>query len=128
MVTMDEVKAVNRRLEAAIASRDIDAVCALYAEDAVIQPPGAGPARGRAAIKEVWQGYFDMGLFQGSYESDSVLSGDDLGVEVGLGVIDLKGADGDTITARINYIVVHQRQADGSTQIVRDIWNDAPPA
>ena len=125
MTTLDEIKAVNRRLEAAVADQDVDAAGALYKEDAVIQPPGSDYVEGRDAIKAVWAQIFDAGLRAGRYETHSVL-GSDLVVEAGQGALEFKNPNGESTNYRINYVVVHERQADGSWQIVRDIWNEAP--
>jgi uncharacterized protein (TIGR02246 family) len=123
--TLPEIRALNRRMEAAVADTDVEAIGALYREDAIIQPPASDYVQGREAIKAVWARIFDAGLRGAVYETHSVL-GTDLVVETGQGSLDFKSPDGESPKYRINYIVVHERQPDGSWQIVRDIWNEAP--
>jgi uncharacterized protein (TIGR02246 family) len=51
----EAVQAVNAAWFKAYNARDVDAISALYADDAVVSAPGAPSARGAAAIKEAFR-------------------------------------------------------------------------
>src|SRR5688572_25930036 len=55
-VASDEaaIRAINRQMEQAVASRNADAISRLYATDAIFMVPNVPPARGQAAIRDVW--------------------------------------------------------------------------
>ena len=118
--TMDWGKAYN--------GGDAEAVAALYAEDALLMPPGHPGVKGRAAILEFFKGDIAASqeakvVFVLNPETDVGISGD-IGWETG------------TYAATIDGVVVEtgkfmsvNRKKDGKWRYVRDTWNsDAPPA
>ncbi len=111
------------------ANVDADAMANLYAEDAVLMPPGAPAVTGRPGIK----------TFLGEDAAKSKAAGISLkpGSITGLGVDGDTGwvsgaytvvdASGATIDSG-NYLSVHRR-AGGAWPYIRDTWNsDRPPA
>jgi uncharacterized protein (TIGR02246 family) len=109
-------------------SGDAKAVAALYAEDALLLPPGAPAASGRAAIlayftKDIAAAKAAGVVFNLKGKTDVGVSGD-MGWESG------------TYTATVNGEVVESgkflsvsRKKDGQWLYIRDTWNaDAPPA
>ena len=130
-VAADEaaIRAINPQWFKAYAAGDADAIAALYAEDAVLSPPGAPPARGRAAIREYLAG--DVAASKAAGASFNPGPSPEFGVSGDLGcewntfqVTDSSGATVDTG----KYVTVYGRK-EGKWAIVRDIWNsDAAPA
>lgn len=59
---MADVMEVWKRALEARKRRDIDAVVAGYAEDAVLEGPGGREIKGREAIRSYWQAQFDAGV------------------------------------------------------------------
>ncbi|MEO8192996.1 MAG: SgcJ/EcaC family oxidoreductase [Gemmatimonadales bacterium] len=122
------IRAINPAWFKAWNARDVDGVVALYADDAVVSAPGMPPARGTAAIRELFTkdvaGAAQAGVTQVSGTGDFVVSGD-LGSEWNtFTVSDKSGAKVDTG----KYVTVYARR-NGKWVIVRDIWNsDTPPA
>jgi steroid delta-isomerase-like uncharacterized protein len=58
-MTRQQIESIIARREKAVSQRDVDAMTALYAEDAVLESPTAGGAvHGRAAIGEVTRAWF----------------------------------------------------------------------
>lgn len=49
---IETIKGINPVWFKSYNSGDVNAIVALYAEDAVLNPPGAPPARGKSAIQE----------------------------------------------------------------------------
>src|SRR6266540_3412566 len=107
---------------------DAKAVAALYAEDALLLPPGAPAARGRAAILE----YFTRDIagaraagavFVVNPKTDVSVSGDQ-GWESGTYQVTVKGA----VVETGKFLSV-SRKKDGKWLYLRDTWNaDAPAA
>jgi ketosteroid isomerase-like protein len=108
---------------------NVDAIVPLYAEDAVVMPPGVPAMRGRAAIKE--------GL------AKDIAGAQGAGVAIVLGDGDSFGSSGNSAWHSGSYTVKNKagavvdsgnylevlRKAGGKWVIVRDIWNsDRPPA
>jgi uncharacterized protein (TIGR02246 family) len=116
----------------AVNGGDVDGVTALYAEDAVVNVPGAPPARGSAAIR----GVLAKDIENASKGGVKLVPGPnvEVGVSGDLGwiwntftVTDKAGA----IVDAGKYLTLAERRA-GTWQIIRDIWNSdnapAPPA
>ena len=104
------------------------AMVALYAEDAVVMPPGAPQARGHAAIKPLLQ--------------KEVAGAKASGVTFALGSENEVGVSGDLAWHSGTYLVKNKagatvdtgkyvetwRKAGGKWRIIRDIWNSDGPA
>jgi uncharacterized protein (TIGR02246 family) len=116
----------------AVNAGDVDGVTALYAEDAVVNVPGAPPARGSAAIR----GVLAKDIENASKGGVKLVPGPnvEVGVSGDLGwiwntftVTDKAGA----IVDAGKYLTLAERK-DGKWRIIRDIWNSdnspAPPA
>ncbi len=122
------VRAVNQSWFKAYNAGNAGAVAALYADDAVLCPPGAPAARGGAAIRaELVKEIADtaaggVSLKQGT-TIEIGISGDLAWESNSFTVVDKSGATVDTG----KYLTVYGRK-NGKWQIVRDIWNsDVPP-
>jgi len=108
---------------------DADAVANLYAEDAVLMPPGVPAVTGRAAIKEFIASdsaaVKAAGLAFKIAEPTGVGISGDLGWSSGSYAV--TAASGATVESG-KYLTVHRR-SDGKWKLIRDTWNsDAPPA
>jgi uncharacterized protein (TIGR02246 family) len=126
------LRAADSAWFAAVNRGDVDGVTALYAEDAVVSVPGAPPARGSAAVREV----LAKDIENASKGAVKLVPGTnvEVGVSGDLGwiwntftVTDKAGA---TVDAG-KYLTLAERR-DGKWRIIRDIWNSdnspAPPA
>jgi uncharacterized protein (TIGR02246 family) len=122
------IRAVDSTWFAGANAGNAGAVAALYADDAVLNAPGAPPARGSAAIREALTKDFantqggGFGLVRGPTA--------EVGVSGDLGWIwntfTVKDKSGATVDAG-KYVTVVARK-DGKWRIIRDIWNsDNPP-
>ncbi|HVM77765.1 MAG TPA: DUF4440 domain-containing protein [Stellaceae bacterium] len=126
----DKVRAAidtgNRTFLEAYAKGDAATVASVYATDAVVMPPGAPPAKGRAAIQKFWQGAMDSGVGNVSLHTVQVGSSGTLAYEQGEFALDVRGKDGKTKHVAGKYIVVWKRTPQGQWQLYRDIWNESP--
>jgi len=125
----DAVRAANAAWFKAFNARDVDAITALYADDAVVYAPGMPAARGAAAIKETLGK--DIGASTKAGLSNNIGTNEELGVSGDLAwesntftVTDTSGKAVD----KGKYVTVFERR-NGKWLIIRDIWNsDGPPA
>jgi len=105
-----------------------DAVAAQYLDDAVLMPPNAPAATGRAAIKEVMaresEGARAAGLtFKSTATTGVGISGDMAWMSGAYAVVDASGNSVDVG----KYLSVHKK-TNGAWLYVRDTWNsDNPP-
>lgn len=107
---------------------DAKAVAALYAEDALLLPPGASGVSGRAAIlqyftKDITDSKAAGAVFALDPKTDVGVSGN-MGWESGMYKVTVKGA----VVETGKFLSV-SRKKDGKWLYIRDTWNaDAPPA
>lgn len=107
---------------------DAKGVAALYAEDALLLPPGAPAARGRAAIlafftKDIADAKSGGVVMNLNPKTDVGVSGN-MGWESGTYTVTVKGA----VVESGKFLSV-SRKKDGKWLYIRDTWNaDAPPA
>src|SRR5512136_216092 len=110
------VDAGNARWLAGLAAKDAGAIAAVYAEDGILYPPGAGPVSGRKAIAAAFEPMLGAPL---SLKTVEVKQSGDLAVESGTWT--LGGPDG-KLADEGNYVVVWKRSGKGWL-MWRDIWN-----
>ena len=108
---------------------DADAIVPLYADNAVVMPPGAAPLRGRAAIKQFL--VKDIASAQAAGVALVLNSGDEVGTSGDLawhsGTYKVNDKSGATVDTG-KYLEVSRKVA-GKWHIIRDAWNsDTPPA
>jgi uncharacterized protein (TIGR02246 family) len=123
------IRAINPAWFKGYNAGDVDAVAALYADDAVLNPPGTPAARGHAAIHDALAK--DIAGSSGGGFTLNQGATSEIGVSGDLGwewntftVTDKSGKTVDTG----KYVTVYQKK-DGKWVIIRDIWNsDNPPA
>ena len=122
------IRAQTTSWEKAYNGGDAKAVAALYAEDALLLPPGASAVSGRAAIltfitKDITGSKSAGAVFVINPKTDVGVSGD-MGWESGMYKVTVKG----TVVETGKFLSV-SRKKDGKWLYIRDTWNaDAPPA
>ena len=125
----EAVGAVNAAWFKAYNAHDVDAISALYADDAVLSAPGAPSARGAAAIKEAFRK--DIAAATKAGIANNAGTSADVGVSGDLAwewntfsATDKSGK----VVERGKYVTLFERR-NGKWVIIRDIWNsDGPPA
>ena len=114
----------GHRLAAALTAKDYAAAAALYTDDAKLFPPD-GPivTGGQAAIAGFWkEAAAALGLKSAILKTLEVeVLSPDSACEVGEAALDLASGP-----ARVKFVVVWKKGADGAWRLHRDIWNGYP--
>ena len=123
------IRAINPAWVKAYNAGDAKAISGLYAEQAVLLPPGAPAAKGNAAIqaylaKDMAESAKAGVTFSLDAKTDVGTSGD-LGWESGTYAVKAKSG----ASVEIGKYLTVFKKSDGKWLIIRDTWNsDAPPA
>ena len=122
------IRAQTTAWEKAYNGGDAKGLTALYADDALMMPPGVAGVSGKAAIlayitKDIASSKAGGVVFVINPKTDVGVSGD-MGWESGTYKVTVKGAVVDT-----GKFLSVSRKKDGKWLYIRDTWNsDAPPA
>ncbi len=110
----------------AVLALDAYALAALYAPDAVQMPPGQPPVEGREAIRQASDmdgdrfhhtvSYWGLSASPDGHENGLVYDRGTYGVELTV------GDDDEPIFVSGSYLVLLERQPDGTWLIAREIW------
>ena len=117
-----ELAATTDTWTAVLNAGDVDALAALYAEDARLLPPNGAMEQGRAAVREEFGAMIAAGL-KGELSTLEALVAGDIGYKVG--TYKVLGPDG-SVVDRGKFIEVW-RQVGGAWKIANDIWNSDMP-
>ena len=126
----DFIRLAEERFAAAQVRRDVPAMMEIYADDAVVFPPGEGPMAGKPAVMR-WRIRALAAaprLAREQFEMASLDVCGDLAVETGSVSVQEEAPGASAVTSRTPYITVWKRQGDGSWKIQKDIWNHGPGA
>jgi uncharacterized protein (TIGR02246 family) len=126
-MTVADVDAVAQAFHDGVANQDAAALASLYAENGRFLPMGMGPCKGRAEIRSAMQQLLDMGARSLDVEPLDVREVGDLTIEYGRYTMSIEPDGDEAVTDMGKYLVVHERQADGSTKIMYDIFNSNAP-
>jgi len=118
MSLRDELEAINEGFSKALAEQDVERVVAYYTDDARLLWPDQPMIRGREAITAEFANDLRDGPAIVQFETLDVLEGGDLVVDVGRMI---------RPESEAKYVVVYQRQADGSLKLAVDALSDNAP-
>lgn len=131
--TQSDLQAINRLqdlVDAAIVAGDTEAYVALIADDAVLMPPNAPAVIGKGAIR-AWNEEMSKQFRFESYKSvddEVVVTGGWAFRRATAEWTLIPSAGGVPVTETGKFIIIYERQADGSWKVARDIWNTNTPA
>lgn len=111
MTTRDELTAFNERFSAALAAQDANAVVDLYTDDARLLFTGMPMIRGRKAIAEMMGAWLAGSSHQMTFRTGDIWEAGDIVVDVGTY---------DSPRGAGKYVVLYERQADGSLKLAVD--------
>ncbi len=105
--------------EEAVNAGDVAAVAEVYAEDAMLLPPGSERIEGRENIEAFWQDLVKEGT-EIDLESVDVATGGDIAYEIGTFSLTMPDA-AEPITGK--YIWTWKQTDAGEPKVTADIWN-----
>jgi uncharacterized protein (TIGR02246 family) len=120
------ITALGQAYQAALLGGDAAAVAALYTEDATEMPPHNVARQGRAAIQEAYEAGPLMTTF--TITSKQMEGFGDLAYEMGIwtATMEMEGMEEPYQDAG-KYLVVCEKQADGTWLMKASIWNSDIP-
>ncbi len=127
---VESLRRADAAMSKAIAERNLDAIIAFYAEDAVLLPAARPGIEGQAAIREEWKDILSIPDFENTSSTSrtEVAANGDLGYTTGTYVAKMLGEDGKPATEPGKWVTIWKRQGDGRWLIVVDTYNtDVPP-
>jgi uncharacterized protein (TIGR02246 family) len=118
-----EILAIAQAWEKCANARDARGIAALYTENATLLPPGQPAITGRQNIQGFWQGFFDAGASDAKLKSIQISGSGDLAYEVGEFSAMMPQPSGGTAPGTGKYLVVFERQQDGTLKMVADMFS-----
>lgn len=118
MTIHDELNAINAGFGEAFATQDVERLAAFYADDARLLFHGQPVIRGRADVDATLREMVAEGPATLQFVTDEVIAAGSLVVDIGR-IVSPGGQS--------KYVVVYQRQADGSLRIVVDAASSDGP-
>lgn len=122
-----ESPALDPRFVEAMKGRDMRAVGAGYADDAILLGPDGAVVSGREAIARYWKDQAGRGLRDLRLTDRRSYSWGTLGYEMGTYELRTAGPRGEK-TESGEFLSVFKREADGRWRVVYDVLNSLPPA
>lgn len=117
-----EIRALVQEFEKSAAARDSLAIAALYAESATLLPPGQTPIQGRQNIQTFWQGFIDAGASDARLTPTAIRGSEPCFYEIGHYSAMMPQPTGGTARGTGRYLVVWERQSDGTLKIAADMF------
>ncbi len=118
MAIRDELDAINAGFGEAFATQDAERLATFYADDARLLFHGQPIIRGRAAVEAALRDMVAGGPATLRFVTDEVIADGSLIVDIGRMI---------SPTGQSKYVVVYQRQADGSLRVAVDAANSDGP-
>ena len=113
----------------AVEAKDLDKSVSYYSDDAIVLPPNASIATTKEAIRNIWKDLLaSPGLaFRWKTTKVEVAKSGDMAYLSGTYELTMNDATGKPVSDRGKYIVVWEKQADGTWKAAADIWNSDLP-
>ena len=116
---------VNKRFMKGFIKGDASKTASVYAENAVLLPPGGNMIHGKKAIEEFWGGVMASGVKEAKLTTVELSGSGDYIQEMGTGVLKSHPEGGEPSEQNAKYIVVWKNTPDG-WKYKWDIWNSSP--
>ncbi len=120
---IESIAAHRQTFADAMRRGDSEAAASVYAANAHLLAPSAGPMVGRDEICSFWQAGIDAGVAEVSLASAGVEQSDGLAYETGAYTFRVEPAEAGRVVERGHYVQVYQRQPDGSWQKAVEIFS-----
>jgi ketosteroid isomerase-like protein len=125
------IRATEEAWKAAWSTKIADNITPFWAEDATVMAPGMPTVKGAADIKTVIGGLVADPNFSLSLQTVTVEAskGGDFGYAQGAYTVTATDpATKKAVTEKGKYLVLYEKQPDGSWKAVQDVWNADGPA
>ena len=123
-----QVRAADAAVSRAVTAKNLDAIMAHYADDAVLLPTAEPMIEGKAAIREEWEHILAIPNFSSKTTMREAEMSGDLAYTYGSYSARMMGEDGKPVDEPGKYVSIWRRGADGKWRIVVDTYNtDVPP-
>jgi uncharacterized protein (TIGR02246 family) len=122
----DTVAKANSQWNAALNGGDIDALMAIYTDNATLSPGNGKILEGKAAIRELLSGFINNGVHNHQIETSAVYAADKQITQVGYW--HAEGVDADNQATKFGGVLVTvlQQNDEGQWQLQSHVWNMAP--
>jgi ketosteroid isomerase-like protein len=119
------IRTASREWSQAAVAKDLTKCVSYYADGAQAFPPNAPLLTGLDAIRAAWGGLLAAPGPGLSFSTTNVVAsrGGDLAYETGVYIFTTVDKRGQPNAVKGKYVVVWQKQADGTWKAVADIWN-----
>src|SRR5687767_15031339 len=104
------------------AAKEVEALVALYTEDAILFPPKGDPIRGRDAIRTYWSRTPDRRILEHSIQTERADMSGDLLVEHGKFSLTYQAGNDAPASGTSNFITAYRRGPDGIWRKHLDSW------
>jgi len=123
------IRAADMAWSKAVQSKQVDASLAFSADDAITLPPNEPMAKGKDAIRKLYEGMFATPGFTISWEASKVevSKSNDLGYSMGAYEMAMNDPKGNPMKDHGKYLTVWRKQADGSWKSIADMFNSDVP-
>jgi uncharacterized protein (TIGR02246 family) len=117
---------ISREFPVLARARNADAAAAWFAPDAIFYANGMPAVRGRAAIRELYAGFFQaMPIRDVSFVTEEITVRGDVAIETGANTVTIGAPGQDSpVTTSGKYVAVWKRQPDGQWLL----WRHSPSA
>jgi ketosteroid isomerase-like protein len=112
----------------AAGAKDVDKTVSFYSDDAIVMPPNAASATTKEAIRALWKDLLTDAKISWKTKKVEVAQSGDLAFSSGTYEVTLNDPTGKSVNDRGKYVVVWEKQADGTWKCAADIWNSDLPA
>jgi uncharacterized protein (TIGR02246 family) len=122
---LEALNTLQRQVDAAIIAGDTESYVDLIADDAVLMPPDAPPVIGKDAIRS-WSDQMSRQFRFQAYKAvdhEVIVAGKWAFRRATADWTLTPAAGGQPIHDSGKFIIIYERQPDGSWRVARDIWN-----
>ena len=124
---IEAIEALREQWAPLFNAKRIDELCDLfYSEDSVAIPPDHDLVRGRPAIRDLLQGYADLGDVAFDLGVAETHASGDTGYLVGTYVFYDRTGEAE-VTAEGRTLETYRREPDGTWKCTADMWHDLDP-
>ncbi len=125
----EAIDQAREEIDAAWLSEDADVIISYSADDMILMPPNVGKQTGKEEIRNFLQGFFDHFTITELkiMEREVIVSGDWAFERGSYEWVIVPEGGGESISDKVNFIGIWQRQSDGVWREARAIWNSTEP-